>query len=44
LNKKFESTNNIKKNNKKKFDSNTKYNKKKIDFNNNLFSLKSKKK
>ncbi len=42
--KKLKLKDNINKDNKKKFDSNTKYNKKKINFNNNLFSLRSKKK
>jgi hypothetical protein len=42
--KKLKLRDNIDKDNKKKFDLNAKYIKKKINFNNNLFSLKSKKK
>ncbi len=42
--KKLKLRDNINKDNKEKFDLNTKYNKKKINFDNNLFSLISKKK
>ncbi len=44
LDKKLKSTNDINKDNEKKFDSNAKYNKKKINFSDDLFSLKSEKK